>query len=153
MVTSHYYTEKVDVFALSVMLYEVLRCRLNVTRIALAGEPGALQQYADEVAQGKRPGSSLLLLVTAWPGACRPARSRFVDVGAGVRSHVFTCKYGWEPRPHIRLLQASVRRSRRTGRERWSGLLRMDGIRCVHIPTCSCMILLLMQHMPLSHGR
>ena len=52
MVTSHHYTEKVDVFAMSVMLYEALKCRLNVTRIAIGGEPGALKEYADTVASG-----------------------------------------------------------------------------------------------------
>lgn len=52
MVNSHHYTEKVDVFALSVMLYEALKCRLNVTRIAMGGEPGALQEYADNVSNG-----------------------------------------------------------------------------------------------------
>lgn len=52
MVSSHSYSEKVDVFAMAVMLYEALKCRLNVTRLAVGGEPGALQDYAEQVSQG-----------------------------------------------------------------------------------------------------
>jgi hypothetical protein len=54
MVTSHKYTEKVDVFSLSVMIYEALRGRLNVLKLAVTGDPGALETYAHRVASGFR---------------------------------------------------------------------------------------------------
>lgn len=54
MVTSHQYTEKVDVFSIGVMLFEALRGRLNVTKLAVTHDPGSLQDYADSVADGFR---------------------------------------------------------------------------------------------------
>jgi hypothetical protein len=54
MVSSHIYTEKVDVFSLAVMLFEALRGRLNVMRIALDGDPKAVVAYAQKVANGFR---------------------------------------------------------------------------------------------------
>jgi Protein tyrosine and serine/threonine kinase len=74
MVSSHHYSEKVDVFAMAVMLYEALKCRLNVSRIAMGGgEPGALQEYADNVSQGFReeipsnwPPAIIKLIKDAW---------------------------------------------------------------------------------------
>lgn len=54
MVTSHQYTEKVDVFSIGVMLFEALRGRLNVTKLAITHDPGSLQDYAESVADGFR---------------------------------------------------------------------------------------------------
>ena len=54
MVDSHVYTEKVDVFSLAVMLFEALRGRLNVMRIAMGGDPEAVAEYARKVADGHR---------------------------------------------------------------------------------------------------
>jgi hypothetical protein len=77
MVTSHQYTEKVDVFSATVMLFEALRGRLNVQKLAVAGEPGALQEYAEGVAAGFReeipsnwPAEVRSLIEDGWHHVC-----------------------------------------------------------------------------------
>lgn len=73
MVDGHVYTEKVDVFSLAVMLFEALRGRLNVMRIAMGGDPEAVVAYAQKVAGGHRealpsnwPLEVRLLIENAW---------------------------------------------------------------------------------------
>lgn len=95
MVTSHHYSEKVDVFAMSVMLYEALKCRLNVTRIALGGEPGALQEYADTVAGGTHALLVCILPVRCMRGVQHPTGSPQLFMDLSTRWSVCESNFGY----------------------------------------------------------
>ena len=77
MVSGNKYSEKVDVYAMAVMLYEALNFRLNVMKLALGREPKAISDYADEVSKGHReqipkswPVEVRSLLEGAWEQVC-----------------------------------------------------------------------------------
>lgn len=73
MVKGNIYNEKVDVFSLGVMLYEALKGRLTVMRIAMGGDPDDVARYAQQVAAGHReplhkkwPPELCSLIESAW---------------------------------------------------------------------------------------